>query len=134
LAETKPRRRKPKVSLRVRFSFATPFTSHPEEATNIRRPHFVVKREAIDAGDVRKSLYSDGQRKVAEAVRAMRTTGETHATGFGCPIASSTERGQSDRTAQRRVDLLEWVSLCEACGADPCKQARRLLAELARGR
>jgi len=37
-------------------------------------------------------------------------------------------------TEQRRVDLLEWVSLCEACDVDPVQAGRKLLADLVRGR
>ena len=30
-------------------------------------------------------------------------------------------------TGQRRVDLIEWISICHACGADPEAETLRLL-------
>ena len=30
-------------------------------------------------------------------------------------------------TGQRRVDLIEWISICHACGADPEVETLRLL-------
>ena len=37
-------------------------------------------------------------------------------------------------SAQRRVDLLEWIALCEACDADPVAAGRELLDALVSGR
>ena len=37
-------------------------------------------------------------------------------------------------SAQRRVDLLEWIALCEACGTEPVAAGRELLDTLVSGR
>lgn len=34
-------------------------------------------------------------------------------------------------TRQRRVDLVEWVALCRACGADPEREMARLIRQVA---
>lgn len=34
-------------------------------------------------------------------------------------------------TGQRRVDLVEWVALCPACGADPEREVARLVKHVA---
>jgi transcriptional regulator with XRE-family HTH domain len=31
---------------------------------------------------------------------------------------------------QRRVDILEWIALCQACGADPVSAGRKLIEDL----
>ncbi len=36
-------------------------------------------------------------------------------------------------SAQRRVDLLEWVALCKACGVDPVEAGQTLLQRIVRG-
>jgi transcriptional regulator with XRE-family HTH domain len=33
-------------------------------------------------------------------------------------------------TCQRRVDIVEWIKLCQACGTDPAKETARLLRVL----
>jgi transcriptional regulator with XRE-family HTH domain len=33
-------------------------------------------------------------------------------------------------TGQRRVDLVEWVTLCRACGADPEREVARLMKHI----
>jgi transcriptional regulator with XRE-family HTH domain len=33
-------------------------------------------------------------------------------------------------TGQRRVDLVEWVALCQACGADPEREIARLVKHI----
>jgi len=35
---------------------------------------------------------------------------------------------------QRRIDLLEWIALCEACGVNPVDAGQRLLDHLAHRR
>jgi len=34
-------------------------------------------------------------------------------------------------TGQRRVDLVEWVTICRACGADPETEIARLVRKIA---
>ncbi|MDB5293120.1 MAG: hypothetical protein JWL69_4361 [Phycisphaerales bacterium] len=34
-------------------------------------------------------------------------------------------------TGQRRIDLVEWVGICRACGADPEKTVARLVRKIA---
>jgi transcriptional regulator with XRE-family HTH domain len=33
-------------------------------------------------------------------------------------------------TGQRRIDLVEWVGICQACGADPEKTIARLVRKI----
>ena len=33
-------------------------------------------------------------------------------------------------TGQRRIDLIEWVSICRACGADPESETVRLIRSI----
>lgn len=33
-------------------------------------------------------------------------------------------------TGQRRLDLVEWITLCHACGVDPAKETAKLLKQV----
>jgi transcriptional regulator with XRE-family HTH domain len=87
-----------------------------------------------DAEAVRKSLYSQGQQKVAEAVRKMRAAASLSQRELAARLGRPLNVVSRIESAQRRVDLLEWIALCNACGADPVASGRDLLETLIRGR
>jgi transcriptional regulator with XRE-family HTH domain len=83
---------------------------------------------------VRKSLYSAGQRKIADAVRAMRAAAGLTQRDLAARLKRPLNVVSRIEAGQRRVDLLEWIALCQACGADPVEMGRKLLDDLVRRR
>lgn len=82
---------------------------------------------------MRKSLYTPGQQKIAEQVRAMRVTAHLTQRGLAARLQRPLNVVSRIESGQRRVDLLEWIALCEACGVDPVESGRQMLNELMRG-
>jgi transcriptional regulator with XRE-family HTH domain len=93
----------------------------------------MVNGEPCDSCGVRKSLYTPGQRKVAETIRAMRTAAHLTQRQFASRLKRPLNVVSRIESAQRRVDFLEWTSLCKACGVDPVEAGRKLLEGLAVG-
>jgi len=83
---------------------------------------------------VRKSLYSPGQLKVADTIRSMRASAKLTQRDLAARLKRPLNVVSRIESAQRRVDLLEWIALCEACGADPVESGRRLLDDLVQHR
>jgi ribosome-binding protein aMBF1 (putative translation factor) len=81
---------------------------------------------------VQKSLYTDGQQKVAKTLREMRVAANLTQRGLAARLKSPLNVVCRIESAQRRVDLLEWVELCKACGVDPVEAGRQLLIALTR--
>jgi transcriptional regulator with XRE-family HTH domain len=79
---------------------------------------------------VRKSLYTAGQDKIAKTVRAMRVAANLTQRGLAARLKRPLNVVSRIESGQRRVDLLEWVALCEACEVDPVDAARNLLGDL----
>lgn len=78
------------------------------------------------------SMFTAAHRLIVEAVvRLRRTAGLTQR-----QLAARLGREQSYvgriETGQRRVDLVELVQICDACGADPLAEVARLTREVAR--
>jgi ribosome-binding protein aMBF1 (putative translation factor) len=87
--------------------------------------------QAILCG-VKKSLYSPGQKIVAEKVRKMRAGAGLTQRDLAKRIKRPLNVISRIETEQRRVDFMEWVALCEACGVNPVESGRELLAALVR--
>jgi transcriptional regulator with XRE-family HTH domain len=83
-----------------------------------------------DSAAVRKSLYTPGQRKVAETIRTMRASANLTQRGLAARLKRPLNVVSRIESGQRRVDMLEWIALCEACGADPVSAGRKLLDDL----
>jgi hypothetical protein len=83
-----------------------------------------------DPFGVRKSLYTAGQDKVAKTVRAMRAGANLTQRGLAARLKRPLNVVSRIEAGQRRVDLLEWVALCEACDVDPVDTGRKLLDDL----
>ncbi len=80
---------------------------------------------------MRKSLYTPRQQTVAEAVLAMRTAAHLSQRQLAARLRRPLSIVSRIESAQRRVDLLEWVALCRACDADPVEAGRDVLQVLA---
>lgn len=83
---------------------------------------------------MRKSLYTPGQRKIADAIRDMRANAKLTQRDLAARLKRPLNVISRIESAQRRVDLLEWVALCEACGVDPVESGHKMLETLARHR
>jgi ribosome-binding protein aMBF1 (putative translation factor) len=92
----------------------------------------VVNDNSSDAAAVRKSLYTPGQQKVAETIRTMRVAADLTQRDLAARLKRPLNVVSRIEAGQRRVDFLEWVALCQACGADPVESGRRLLDALVR--
>jgi transcriptional regulator with XRE-family HTH domain len=79
---------------------------------------------------VQKSLYTDGQRKIAATIREMRLAANLTQRGLAGRLKRPLNVVSRIEAGQRRVDLLEWIALCRACGADPVESGARLLDDL----
>jgi len=90
----------------------------------------VGKAGSGEPARVQKSLYSPGQQKVADSIRSMRLAAKLTQRGLAARLKRPLNVVSRIEAAQRRVDLLEWVALCEACGADPVEGGRKLLDSL----
>lgn len=78
-----------------------------------------------------QSMFTAAYRQVIEAVvRLRQAAGLTQR-----ELAKSLGREQSYigriETGQRRIDLVEFVWVCNACGADPSAEAQRLIKSIA---
>ena len=82
---------------------------------------------------MRKSLYTLGQQKVADAVRDMRVGAKLTQRQLVARLKRPLSIVSRIEAGQRRVDLLEWIALCEACGVDPVEAGKKLLHSLVRG-
>jgi transcriptional regulator with XRE-family HTH domain len=83
---------------------------------------------------VRKSLYTAGQYKVAKTVRAMRADANLTQRALAARLKRPLNVVSRIEAGQRRVDLLEWVALCQACDVDPVDAGRKLLKDIAQHR
>ena len=92
----------------------------------------MVKSGQPDDIDVRKSLYTAGQQKIADAVRSMRTAAKLTQRDLAVRLRRPLNVVSRIESGQRRVDMLEWIALCEACGVDGVESGRELLQVLAR--
>ncbi|MAX27018.1 MAG: transcriptional regulator [Phycisphaeraceae bacterium] len=81
---------------------------------------------------VKKSIYSKGNDKVADAIKLFRgNAGMTQrdlAKELGCPQNTVLRLEQG----QRRVDMMEWVAICKACNVDPIATITELYSEVIR--
>ena len=92
----------------------------------------MVNDGSCDSASVRKSLYTPGQQNVADAVRAMRTSAKLTQRDLAARLKRPLNVVSRIESAQRRVDFLEWIALCDACGANPVESGRKLLDALVR--
>jgi len=83
---------------------------------------------------VRKSLYTPGQSQIAETVRNMRAGANLTQRQLASRLRRPLNVISRIEAAQRRVDLLEWIALCEACGVDPVKMGTKMLKALSQSR
>lgn len=81
---------------------------------------------------MKKSLYTSGQTKIAQTVREMREAAGLTQRDLSAKIDRPRNVIARIEQAQRRVDLLEWIALCEVCGVDPVTKGNQLLHELMR--
>jgi len=79
---------------------------------------------------VQKSLYSPGQEKIAKAIREMRTDAQLTQRDLAAKLKRPLNVISRIESAQRRVDLLEWIALCKACGVDPVHAGGKMLKSL----
>jgi ribosome-binding protein aMBF1 (putative translation factor) len=79
---------------------------------------------------VKKSLYSQGQKQIAQAIRQMREAAELSQRDLASKLGRPLNVVSRIETAQRRVDLLEWIALCKACRVDPIEEGTRILKTL----
>ena len=89
-----------------------------------------MRRRARPSFVVRKSLYTPGQKKAAETVREIRTSANLTQRGLAARLRRPLNVVSRIESGQRRVDLLEWIALCQACGVNPARAGRKLLDEL----
>ena len=76
---------------------------------------------------MQKSLYSPGQDKIAKAIREMRTNAKLTQRDLATKLKRPLNVVSRIESAQRRVDLLEWIALCKACGVDPVHAGNKML-------
>jgi len=85
---------------------------------------------AIRARKLIKSVHSDGQHAFCEAmIVARKKAGLTQA-----QLASRLKRPQSFvakyEGGERRIDVVEFISICQQLGDDPSKVLKAILAKL----
>lgn len=79
---------------------------------------------------MRKSLYTPGQRKIAQTIREMRIAAHLTQRALATRLKRPLNVISRIESAQRRVDLLEWIAICEACQVDPVHGGTALLKTL----
>jgi ribosome-binding protein aMBF1 (putative translation factor) len=79
---------------------------------------------------VEKSLYTHGQKQIAQTIRSFREAAGMTQRDLAAKIGRPQNVIVRIEQAQRRVDLLEWLALCHACEVDPVQQGYELLKKL----
>tara|TARA_Y100000589_G_scaffold322927_1_gene356678 strand:+ start:864 stop:1121 length:258 start_codon:yes stop_codon:yes gene_type:complete len=76
---------------------------------------------------VEKTLYSQRRRKIAETLRTFRKEAGMTQRDLAEKIGRPQNTVVRIEQGQRRVDFLEWISLCQACDVDPAQEGFELL-------
>lgn len=96
----------------------------------LARTLFVGKHSFCAYVSVKKSLYTTGQAKIAQTIREMREDAGMTQRDLSAKIDRPRNVIARIERAQRRVDMLEWIALCEVCGVDPVAKGNELLNAL----
>lgn len=76
------------------------------------------------------SLFTAAHRELVAAVIAMRKRAGMTQRELAAAVGREQNYVGRIETGQRRVDLVEFVSLCRACGADPRAEAAELVKKI----
>ena len=78
-----------------------------------------------------ESLFAAAHRELVSAVVALRKRAGLTRRQLAEAVGREQNFVARIETNQRRVDLVEFVTLCRACGADPVREAERLARRMA---
>ena len=78
-----------------------------------------------------RSLHTAAHRELVSAAIALRRTAGLTQRQLAERLGREQNFVARVETGQRRVDLVEWVTLCRACGADPAAETLRLVTRVA---
>ena len=81
---------------------------------------------------MRKTIHTRNSKLVADAIRGMRERAGLTQRALCRRIGRQHSFISKCELGERRVDLVEWYWLCEACGADPKAETRKLLTAFAK--
>ncbi|MFA9479723.1 multiprotein-bridging factor 1 family protein [Phycisphaerales bacterium AB-hyl4] len=77
-----------------------------------------------------ESLHHPAYRNITEAVKAMRHAAGLSQRDLAAKLGRELSFVSRLEQGQRRLDLLEWVWVCEALGRDPIEEGKAVLAKL----
>jgi transcriptional regulator with XRE-family HTH domain len=77
------------------------------------------------------SMFSAAHRELVAAVVEMRKRAGLTQRQLADAVGREQNFVGRIETGQRRIDLVEWVSLCRACGTDPETEIARLVKKIA---
>ena len=78
-----------------------------------------------------RSLHTAAHRELVSAVKAMRKSARLSQRELAERLGREQNFVGRIETGQRRIDLVEWVMLCRACGVDAAVQVTQLVGQLA---
>jgi transcriptional regulator with XRE-family HTH domain len=78
-----------------------------------------------------RSLHTAAHRELVSKVVALRKAAGLTQRDLAARLGREQNFVGRIETGQRRIDLVEWVMLCRACGVDPVGEVTRLVAGLA---
>jgi transcriptional regulator with XRE-family HTH domain len=74
-----------------------------------------------------RTMHNPAAEALAKAAVALRKNAGLNQRQLAAKLGREQNYVARVETAQRRLDLLDWVALCGACGVDPETEIRRLV-------
>ena len=78
-----------------------------------------------------RSLHTAAHRELVSAVKALRKSAGLSQRELAERLGREQNFVGRIETGQRRIDLVEWVMLCRACGVEPASELTRIVTSLA---
>ena len=80
---------------------------------------------------MKKTIYTKQSKELIEAMVDMRTRAELTQRDLAERLNKHQSFVAKCELGERRIDLVEWYWICEACGFDPIKETSKLLKRFA---
>jgi transcriptional regulator with XRE-family HTH domain len=77
------------------------------------------------------SMHNPAADALAAAVALLRKAAGLNQRQLAAALGREQNFVARIETGQRRLDLIDWISICRACGADPDVEVTRLLKAIA---
>ncbi len=77
-----------------------------------------------------RSLHTAAHRELVAAVKALRKAAGLNQRELADRVGREQNFIARIETGQRRIDLVEWITLCDACDVDPATEIARLVRQL----